>query len=75
MIWIPGVTFLQVAADMAFSMNVPAGHGHRYGANVVDGWVAVSAPAGWTDERTAALRRLIDDRARERNRRKAEAAP
>ena len=36
--WIPVVTFWQVAADMAFSVGVPAGHGHRYGSNVVEGW-------------------------------------
>ena len=42
--------FFQVAADMAFSMDVPAGHGHRYGSNVVDGWVEISAPEGWTDD-------------------------
>jgi hypothetical protein len=29
MTWIPVVTFWQVAADMAFAMDVPAGHGHR----------------------------------------------
>jgi len=63
MIWIPAVTFWQVAADMAFSMGVPAGHGHRYGSNVVDGWVQTSAPSGWTDDDTEALRTLIDQRA------------
>jgi len=34
MVWMPVVSFFQVAADMAFSMGVPAGHGHRYGSNV-----------------------------------------
>jgi uncharacterized membrane protein len=29
MVWMPFVTFFQVAADMAFSMDVPAGHGHE----------------------------------------------
>jgi uncharacterized membrane protein len=70
MVWIPFVTFFQVAADMAFSMDVPAGHGHRYGSNVVDGWVEISAPDGWTDADTEALRALIDRRADERTIRK-----
>jgi uncharacterized membrane protein len=70
MVWIPVITFWQVAADMAFSMGVPAGHGHRYGANVVDGWVQVDAPDGWSDADTAALRALIDDRADERSAKK-----
>ena len=70
MIWMPVVTFWQVAADMAFSMGVPAGHGHRYGANVVDGWVQIFAPSEWSDADTAALRDLVDRRAEERAARK-----
>ena len=74
MVWIPGITFFQVAADMAFSMDVPAGHGHRYGSNVVDGWVELSAPDGWTDEDTEQLRELIDRRAEERDKLKEAAS-
>jgi uncharacterized membrane protein len=70
MIWIPVVSFWQVAADMAFSMDVPAGHGHRYGSNVVDGWVALAAPDGWTEADTLELRQLIDTRAEERDAKK-----
>ena len=70
MVWMPVVSFFQVAADMAFSMGVPAGHGHRYGSNVVEGWVQLSAPEGWTDDDTAALRQLIDERADERDEKK-----
>jgi len=70
MVWMPVVSFFQVAADMAFSMGVPAGHGHRYGSNVVEGWVQLSAPEGWTDDDTAALRLLIDERAEQRDKKK-----
>lgn len=70
MVWIPVITFWQVAADMAFSMAVPAGHGHRYGSNVVDGWVELSAPQGWTDNDTLALRSHIDHRADQRDAKK-----
>ncbi|MEL7208146.1 MAG: alpha/beta-hydrolase family protein [Actinomycetota bacterium] len=59
MFWMPVVTFWQVAADLAVAGNVPAGHGHRYGANVVDAWVALSAPEGWTEQDTEELRALI----------------
>ncbi|OBJ39521.1 hypothetical protein A5621_11795 [Mycobacterium colombiense] len=57
--WIPIVTFLQVSADMAVAVDVPDGHGHRYVANVADGWAAVLPPPGWTPEKTAKLRPLL----------------
>ena len=67
MFWFPVVTFWQIAADLAFSMGVPAGHGHRYGSNVVVGWAEVLAPEGWTDADTEALVELTDLRAEERD--------
>ncbi|PQM48848.1 hypothetical protein C1Y40_00930 [Mycobacterium talmoniae] len=57
--WIPVVTFLQVSADMAVAVDVPDGHGHRYVADVADGWAAVLQPPGWTPEKTARLRPLL----------------
>ena len=57
--WIPVVTFLQVSADMAVALDVPDGHGHRYVANVADGWAAVLSPPGWTQQKTDGLRRLL----------------
>ena len=59
MMWLPLITFWQMAGDLAFSTGVPAGHGHKYGANVVDGWAALSAPEGWTDADTQRLRDVI----------------
>jgi uncharacterized membrane protein len=59
MFWIPVITFWQTAADMAFSTGVPAGHGHVYGANPVDAWVAISTPEGWSDTDTQLLRDII----------------
>lgn len=58
-VYVPIVTFLQTAADLAFAAGVPAGHGHKYGANPVDAWVAICEPAGWTDENTQRLRAII----------------
>ncbi len=57
--WIPVVTFLQVSADMAVAVDVPDGHGHRYVADVADGWAAVLSPPGWTPDKTARLRPLL----------------
>ena len=54
--WIPVVTFLQVAADMAVAVNVPDGHGHHYVKDVVNAWAAVLRPPGWTPEKTERLR-------------------
>ena len=40
---------------------VPGGHGHIFGPNVVEGWLALGTPDGWTDEQTVQLRKLLDD--------------
>ena len=57
--WFPVVTFWQTLADLAYSFGAPAGHGHRYGANVVDGWLAVDTPDGWTADDTQRLRDIV----------------
>ena len=57
--WIPVVTFLQVSADMAVAVDVPDGHGHRYVADVANGWASVLSPPGWTPEKTERLRPLL----------------
>jgi uncharacterized membrane protein len=57
--WIPVVTFLQVTADMAVAVDVPAGHGHKYVADVADAWAAVLPPPGWTQDKTDRLRPLL----------------
>jgi uncharacterized membrane protein len=57
--WIPVVTFAQVTADLAFSLEAPAGHGHHYRELFADAWAAVSAPPAWTDEDTARLHEVL----------------
>ncbi|MFV0291999.1 MAG: alpha/beta hydrolase [Paracoccus sp. (in: a-proteobacteria)] len=48
--FIPVVTQLQLALDMAFALGAPSGHGHAYYArDYVGPWYAVTAPEGWTD--------------------------
>ena len=74
MVWFPAVTFWQVAADLAFSTGVPDGHGHSYGANVADGWVAIAAPPGWTDADTDRLKETLNGDIEHIEELKAEAA-
>lgn len=57
--WTPIVTFLQVSADMAVAIDVPAGHGHSYVADVADAWAAILHPAAWTPAKTERLRPLL----------------
>jgi uncharacterized membrane protein len=59
MLWMPLVTFWQVTADLPFSADVPAGHGHHYTAEYVDGWNAVMRPSGITSQDLAHLRKII----------------
>jgi uncharacterized membrane protein len=60
MVWIPFVTFWQVTLDLPAGTAVPSGHGHSYEGDHVDGWVEILQPAGWTDEKTAQLRELVE---------------
>lgn len=53
--WIPFVTFLQVAADMAVAVDVPDGHGHNYLREIPQAWASILTPEGWTPEKTTAL--------------------
>jgi uncharacterized membrane protein len=57
--WIPFVTFWEVTADLPFSTGVPAGHGHKYTGEYVDGWDAVMQPSGVTAQDLASLRKII----------------
>jgi uncharacterized membrane protein len=57
--WFPLVTFWQVAADLALSTAVPAGHGHTYGMHQgAAAWAAIVPVPGWTAERSAELGNL-----------------
>lgn len=62
--WFPIVTFWQVSADLTNSAgsagSSPTGHGHNYGNAQLDGWVAVAAPAGWTEQDTDRIRRWLE---------------
>ncbi|MEZ0363128.1 alpha/beta hydrolase [Mycobacterium sp. pUA109] len=57
--WYPVVTFWQVTADLTNALSVPSGHGHSYGDTVLDGWVAVLPPDGWTAADTERIRAAL----------------
>jgi uncharacterized membrane protein len=57
--WIPFVTFWQVTADLPFATGVPAGHGHKYTSEYVDGFNAIMQPAGVTAAELTDLRKII----------------
>jgi uncharacterized membrane protein len=59
MFWMPFVTFWQVTADLPFATGVPAGHGHTYTTEYVDGWNAVMRPAGLTPQDLGDLEKII----------------
>ena len=59
MFWMPFVTFWQVTADLPFATGVPAGHGHKYTTEYVDGFNAIMQPAGITPQDLADLRKII----------------
>jgi uncharacterized membrane protein len=59
MFWIPLVTFWQVTADLPFATGVPAGHGHKYTSEYVDGFNAIMQPAGVTSAELTELRKII----------------
>jgi len=58
-VWLPFVTFWQVTADLPFSTGVPAGHGHKYTSEYVDGWASVMQPPAATPEELNAIRRAV----------------
>ena len=59
MFWMPFVTFWQVTADLPFATGVPAGHGHKYTSEYVDGFDAVMQPAGVTPQELTDLRKIV----------------
>ncbi|MFZ3394382.1 alpha/beta hydrolase [Rhodococcus sp. 7Tela_A2] len=58
--WFPFVTFWQVSADLTNAAGVPDGHGHNYGTAVLDGWLAIARPDGWTADDTERARTALE---------------
>lgn len=59
MSWYPVITFWQVTLDLTNSVGVPDGHGHVYQGEMLDGWMAVAAPPGWTTADTERVRGVL----------------
>lgn len=57
--WFPLVTFIQLTADLANSIEVPPGHGHNYAAFFADAWAAVVSPERWSGADTDRLRVIL----------------
>jgi uncharacterized membrane protein len=57
--WNPVVTFWQVSADLTDAEGMPGGHGHNYSNDILDGWVAVAPPDGWTPADTERIRAAL----------------
>lgn len=61
-IFMPVVTQVQLALDMALSFGSPPGHGHAYFArDYIGPWVEVTAPTGWTADDTRRLKQHCDN--------------
>ncbi|MBC7300034.1 MAG: alpha/beta-hydrolase family protein [Nocardia sp.] len=58
--WAPFVTFWQVTADLTNAQGVSDGHGHRYGSLVLDGWLAVAAPPGVSEDVVESIRAAVE---------------
>ncbi|MEM6635331.1 MAG: alpha/beta-hydrolase family protein [Pseudomonadota bacterium] len=59
LIFVPVVTQLQLALDMALSTALPQGYGHNYVAeHYIDGWVEILQPTPWTGADTVRLKEI-----------------
>ena len=57
--WLPIVTFWQVTGSLVGALDVPSGHGHRYGGGLAHAWVAAGAATA-PPVRLAAVRAAAD---------------
>ena len=58
--WMPCIIFFQVSADLPRAVNVPHGHGHHYGTEILDGLALVSHDDSFTAERMVQARHELD---------------
>lgn len=60
LIWVPVVTFLQLAIDLMTAVLPPKGHGHVYAFDhYVDAWAALTDAPGWTPEELETLKARV----------------
>ena len=58
MIWIPGVTMIQVGIDQLYALDTP-GQGHNFAQEPAVAWASILPPYGWTAEDTERLTTLL----------------
>lgn len=59
-IWVPFLSFFQLAADQVVGMSVPRDFGHNYETTVARAWAAVTNAPDWTEQKAEALQAIID---------------
>ncbi|KQS65033.1 hypothetical protein ASG41_16205 [Modestobacter sp. Leaf380] len=59
MSWYPVVTFWQVTVDMTNAQSPPDGYGHNYGDLLLDAWLLIAPPDGWTAADTDRARAVV----------------
>jgi uncharacterized membrane protein len=60
MVWIPGVTFVQVTIDQFFGTSVPDLQGHNYEGAMVGAWQTVVPAPGWSPTELGELEQIVD---------------
>ncbi len=60
LVWIPVVTFVQLAVDMMLATTTPLGYGHVYAFDhYLDGWAGLTDAPGWTPEQLETLKAKV----------------
>jgi uncharacterized membrane protein len=53
--WFPGITWLQTAADLMAGFSAPVGYGHNYANAFAGGFASIAAPPMWSQADTHRL--------------------
>lgn len=60
LVWIPIVTFVQLAFDIMLAVTPPKGHGHVYAfEHYVDCWASLTDARGWSASQLESLKKTI----------------
>lgn len=53
--YLPVVTYVQMAVDLALGTSAPVGHGHKFGPAQAEAWSLILPPSDWDNRDTDAL--------------------
>lgn len=59
-VWVPMLSFFQLAADQVVGMGVPKDFGHNYETTVARAWAMVTNPPNWNEQKSSDLQKIID---------------